>query len=323
VALSDLRASLRSLVGAPPREAPQGVQVCAMCGLDNAHVTLLMKGAAGYVCSTCAPTTVFACAGQDARGHGPCLAEPLVHSLESIEWKTPWAEVEPLLDAAMLLVGGDANLADRLAAAALRFQHYARAFAALDLVPLHARTVWNRVHRIYPCLMLEDRARVADDLAALDGVSLSPAEMHYVDIHRAWAASRFETPGQPSFTMDRERVIALVAQVRRTGPPMLLARALEALAGLERTRDPGAALAHVDEASSLAELPSVALLRGDLLADRALSRAREAWERARSLAHPEGIWAARAAARLERIAPANGSAVAPPSGSPRSGAIPW
>ncbi len=274
-----------------------------MCGVDHAHVTLLMKGAAGYVCSTCAPVVVSTCASEDARGHRSYLAEPLVQSLESIDAKTRWAEVEPILDAAMLLVGLDANLAGRVALAAIKFEQYARAVAAFDLPPPHSRTVWNRVHRIYPCLVLEDRARVADDLAALDGLPLEPAEIHYAAIHRAWAASRLETPGQPSFRIDRERMIAVVGDVRRTGPPILLARALEALAGLERTRDSVAALRHVEEALALAVLPSMFLLQGDIFAERDLALARDAWERARSLAHPEGVWATRAASRLARTPP--------------------
>jgi hypothetical protein len=302
--VSDLQASWRSFVGDasrdPPRETPQRAEICANCGIHRLHVALLVSGAAGYVCSACAPVIVSACAEQDARGRGPCLAEPLVQWLTSLDAKTAWAEVVPVLDAAMLLVGGDAPLANRIAWEAFRFQHYERALAALDLAPLHERSASNRLHRVFAYLVLEDRAGVADALAMLDGLPMTPAERHIADVHRAWAASRLEAPGQPSFTMDRERVIALVAEVRPTGPPMLLARALEVLAALERTRDPAAALHHLDEASALIELPSMLLLRGDILAGRDLARARQAWERIRTLAHPEGVWAARAESRLER-----------------------
>ncbi len=303
--MKDLQASWRSFVANPPREpspeAPREAQICAMCGVDRLHVTLLVSGAAGYVCSGCGPVVVRACAELDARGRTQCLAEPLVQWLETLDAMTRWADVVPILDAAMLLVGGDVQLADRIASEAFRFQHYARALAALELVPLHSCSMWNRLHRVFACLVLEDRARVADGLAVLDGLqTMAPAQRHLADIHRAWAASRFEAPGQPSFTMDRERMIEVVAEVRPTGPPMLLARALELLAALERTRDPTAALRHLDEASTLVEFPSMFLLRGDIEADRDLARARDAWERARSLAHPEGVWATRAASRLAR-----------------------
>lgn len=128
-----------------------------MCGADRMEVKLLVEGSVGFVCSVCAPTIVYACAEQDSRGRGPYLAEPLVQSLAALDPKTRWAEVEPLLDAAMLLVSGDTVLADRVAWEAFRFQHYARALAALDLVSPAARTAWNRLHRVFVCLVLEDR----------------------------------------------------------------------------------------------------------------------------------------------------------------------
>ena len=100
--------------------------------------------------------------------------------------------------------------------------------------------------------------------------------------------------------MDRERVAEVVGEVRRTGPPMLLARALEVLASIERTRDHAAALARLDEASAIVELPSVLLLRGDIAAGRDLPAAREAWARARAIANPDSVWAERAASRLAK-----------------------
>jgi hypothetical protein len=282
------------------QDAPRKKEVCAMCGVDRMDVKLLVEGSVGFVCSACAPTIVYACAEQDSRGRGPYLAEALVQSLAALDPKTRWAEVEPLLDAAMLLASGDTVLADRLAWEAFRFQHYARARAALDLVSPAARTAWNRLHRVFVCLVLEDRAGIAVELATLDAISLSPAERHLADVHRAWAAFRLETRGEPTFTMDRERVAEVVGEVRPTGPPMLLARALEVLASLERTRDHAASLAHLDEASALVELPSIFLLRGDIAAERDLAAARAAWERARTIANPDSVWAERAASRLAR-----------------------
>lgn len=141
-----------------------------------------------------------------------------MQSLAALDPKTRWAEVEPLLDAAMLLASGDTVLADRVAWEAFRFQHYARARAALDLVSPAARTAWNRLHRVFVCLVLEDRAGIAVELATLDAISLAPAERHLADVHRAWAAFRLETPGEPTFTMDRQRVAEVVGEVRPTGP---------------------------------------------------------------------------------------------------------
>lgn len=171
-----------------------------MCGADRMEVKLLLEGSVGFVCSVCAPTIVYACAEQDSRGRGPYLAEPLVQSLAALDPKTRWAEVEPLLDAAMHLVSGDTVLADRVAWEAFRFQHYARALAALDLVSPAARTAWNRLHRVFVCLVLEDRAGIAVELATLDALSLSPPERHLADLHRAWATFRLERGGEPYFT---------------------------------------------------------------------------------------------------------------------------
>lgn len=273
---------------------------CSFCGRARREVAVLCEGKTGYACSDCGRTLVGAFAAQDQRGHGAYLAEVLHEALGSLDLKLPFAHLDRFFEAALLLADGDATILGKLAAEAFRFGYHAKARDILSRIPRHARNAHQNISLLAALLVLNDRPALRDTFEDVEKFELTDEDRLFVQSHRAYAAFRLDAPGEPTFPMDPAMLPSLLRQAQKIENRGLVSQILEVMAACERSRNRYLALTHIDEAILAVDTASKHVLRGDLFDGRDPIAARAAWTRAIELSHPDGIWAQRARARLER-----------------------
>jgi len=271
---------------------PHRAAACSFCGKPRASVAFLVEGPTAYICDECAILSVAICAQHENANPTDVGFRALAGMIEGIGVATPYARLEPLLVAMLGLATSTAGRETAHRAAA-RFGHWELALRALSSIPAEERAVAAKLDIAAMCINLERFEAAAEALDALPGV-LDDEERLFAACHRAVLAAHTKA------LLGDDEVHELVVRARALGKPALVKEALEALARHRAANaDTAGALATVDEAMTLGENAPLLLLRGDLLAPNDEPGAREAWRRSLELAHPDGIDAQRARARLE------------------------
>jgi hypothetical protein len=264
---------------------------CSFCAKPRAEVKYLVEGPSAYICDDCAILSIEVCVqhqNAEAREIWPRLIAAVADAMPAT---APYARVEPLL-VGQLALATSAAAKLRVYQQAAGRGHWEIALRALSAIDSKERTTGILMDIVAMQLNLERFEAALEGLAALPR-ALDEKDRAFADCHRAILAVRTNA------AMGDDEIEAIVARARATGKPALVAEALEAAARHRAAQgDTDGAFTALDEALAQKATAGLLLLRGDLLAASKPEAAAVEWQKALDKAHPDGLEAERARARL-------------------------
>jgi tetratricopeptide (TPR) repeat protein len=294
-----LFAVLRHIVVAEP--------FCAMCRLPRAKVEALVAAEAGALCTECVPLSL---AILDHDKPGPRVLAALRSSLqfvtESLDVRTPRAESSRFFSAAVALHSEPGPLR-QLSQQAWRVSNPSAVLEALGRILEPERTSGDRLMASAALSKLARYAEARRELEPLDPTSLTPVERALVLNNGAWFALKLE-PGLSGDALAQARAQAEESSrlLHESCSPLEVEACRVAFAGSRAAL----ALQAGEPQAALALLEQVEAAGGKLEAEQWLIRgearaalddkpgARQAWEKAAEVGHPESLSVLRARERL-------------------------
>jgi len=280
---------------------------CAMCRLPRANVEALVAAEAGALCTECVPLSL---AILDHDRPGPRVLAALRTSLQyvcdSLDVRTPRAESSRYFAAAIALQPEPAALR-QLCQQAWRVSNPSAMLEVLGCIPEPERVSGDRITASAALSKLGRYEEARAELAPLEPASLPPSERALFLNNEAWFVLKLE-PGLSGEALARVRAQAEEASrlLHESGSPQEVefhrlsftgTRAALAL----QAQEPQAALALLEQAEAAGGKLEAeqGLIRGEARAALGdMPEARQAWEKAVEVGHPEALSVLEARKRL-------------------------